>query len=173
MVRTRNLCFLAAFAVLAIAGVFLLLSNRIPPRAGDPTEPVESSSRAEPFPEKVEREIITLPEAEEVIAGLHSGDDDPLGDLERLGHLLYLYRQLVGANPEGGENMLIVESLNGANEKGLRFLPGGNPFVNEQGELVDRWGTPYFFHPVSRDEMEIVSAGPDAELWTEDDVRLP
>ena len=38
------------------------------------------------------------------------------------------------------------------------------------GELVDRWGTPYFFHSVSAEKMEIVSAGPDKELWTDDDV---
>jgi hypothetical protein len=41
--------------------------------------------------------------------------------------------------------------------------------LNDKGELVDRWGTPYFFHQLSRDHMEIRSAGPDKVMWTQDD----
>jgi len=55
----------------------------------------------------------------------------------------------------------------------VRFLPEQAPYLDAEGRLVDRWGTPYFFHPVSGEDMEIVSAGPDAELWTDDDVKLP
>ena len=44
--------------------------------------------------------------------------------------------------------------------------------VNEKGELVDPWGTPYFFHQLSAMEMEIRSAGPDRIMWTEDDLVI-
>ena len=43
-------------------------------------------------------------------------------------------------------------------------------FVHRDGELCDRWGTPFFFHAESAARMEIRSAGPDRRLWTEDDV---
>jgi hypothetical protein len=42
--------------------------------------------------------------------------------------------------------------------------------VNGQGQLIDNWGTPFFFHSLSRNEMEIRSAGPDRRMWTTDDL---
>jgi hypothetical protein len=42
--------------------------------------------------------------------------------------------------------------------------------VNGDGELVDPWGTPYFFHQLSGTDMEIRSAGPDKTMWTDDDL---
>ena len=44
--------------------------------------------------------------------------------------------------------------------------------VNARGELVDNWGTPFFFHSLSRTEMEIRSAGPDHKMWTGDDLVM-
>jgi len=71
----------------------------------------------------------------------------------------------VGTNPEitralGGENPGQVNFLNA--DAGLR--------VNAAGELVDAWGTPFFFHQLSGHEMEIHSAGPDKIMWTADDL---
>jgi hypothetical protein len=37
---------------------------------------------------------------------------------------------------------------------------------------LDRFGTPYFFHPISETRIDVRSAGPDRKLWTEDDVWL-
>jgi len=42
--------------------------------------------------------------------------------------------------------------------------------VNDQGEMIDPWGTPYFFHQISGTQMEIHSAGPDHVMWTSDDL---
>ena len=44
--------------------------------------------------------------------------------------------------------------------------------LNEAGQLLDRFGNPYYFHPVSEQMIEIRSAGPDGKLWTNDDVAL-
>jgi hypothetical protein len=52
-------------------------------------------------------------------------------------------------------------------------LPPDLASIDAQGRLLDRWGTPYFFHAVSRTELEIRSAGPDGKLGTDDDVPLP
>jgi hypothetical protein len=82
------------------------------------------------------------------------------------------YRLRLGENPVG-TNDEITKALAGANSKGVRFLPAEGAHLNAKGELIDPWGTPYFFHQVSRTEMEIRSAGPDRKMWTQDDRVLP
>jgi hypothetical protein len=79
------------------------------------------------------------------------------------------YRLRFGGNPVG-TNADIVKELDGGNPKTARYLPSELKRLNEQGELIDAWGTPYFFHQLSAEEMETRSAGPDRELWTSDDV---
>jgi hypothetical protein len=72
----------------------------------------------------------------------------------------------VGTNPE------IARALAGENPKQIVFLkPDGNR-LNANGELVDPWGTAYFFHQLSGTEMEIRSAGPDKKMWTADDLVI-
>jgi hypothetical protein len=51
------------------------------------------------------------------------------------------------------------------------LIPRGHPAINPDGELCDRWGTPYFFHSESRRRTTIRSAGPDRQMWTADDVE--
>ncbi|HBJ86745.1 MAG TPA: hypothetical protein DDZ88_23395 [Verrucomicrobiales bacterium] len=79
------------------------------------------------------------------------------------------YGSRYGGNPTG-TNAEIVKALNGGNPQGVRFLPQELLRLNAQGELVDRWDTPYFFHQMSAQKMEIRSAGPDKTLWTQDDI---
>jgi len=79
------------------------------------------------------------------------------------------YGNRFGGNP-AGTNAEIVKALNGGNPQGVRFLPPELLRLNAQGELVDRWDTPYFFHQMSADHMEVRSAGPDKTLWTSDDI---
>lgn len=79
------------------------------------------------------------------------------------------FGQRFGGNPVG-TNAEIVKTLNGGNAKGVCYLPQESLRLNEQGELIDSWGTPYFFHQLSAHETEIRSAGPDRILWTGDDI---
>lgn len=79
------------------------------------------------------------------------------------------FRTRMGENPVGS-NAEIMRAVMGGNEAKANLGPPPGQQVNEKGELVDRWGTPYFFHQVSKNSMEIRSAGPDARLWTADDV---
>lgn len=91
--------------------------------------------------------------------------------LENMRTTVRQYGLLFGGNPIG-TNPEITKSLNGDNPKHVNFLgPDGN-HVNEKGELVDPWGTPYFFHQLSAMEMEIRSAGPDKTMWTSDDLVI-
>jgi len=95
-------------------------------------------------------------------------ENEAAADLQRISRLLRDYRTLAGDNPIGS-NAEIVQALAGDNLKHAKILPDELP-RNSSGELVDRWGTPYFFHQLSRNSMEIRSAGSDRRMWTSDDV---
>lgn len=59
----------------------------------------------------------------------------------------------------------------GENPKQLNFISADAGLrVNGKGELIDAWGTPFFFHQLSGEQMEIHSAGPDKLMWTLDDL---
>ena len=78
------------------------------------------------------------------------------------------FRSIAGENPIG-TNAEITKALMGGNRKGAQLGPADPSAINGDGEMVDPWGTPYFFHQISGQIMEIRSAGPDKKLWTEDD----
>jgi hypothetical protein len=79
------------------------------------------------------------------------------------------YASTFGENPVG-TNPEITGALQGDNPKHINFLKQDGNRVNANGELVDPWGTPYFFHQISGHEMEIRSAGPDRVMYTGDDL---
>ena len=75
-----------------------------------------------------------------------------------------------GGDPVG-TNREITSALNGQNPKQVNFIrPEAGLRINDNGELVDPWGTPYFFHQLSAMQMEVRSAGPDKIMWTDDDL---
>jgi len=79
------------------------------------------------------------------------------------------YHALTGENPVG-TNAEIMKAIMGGNPKGAQLGPPEGQTLNANGELIDRWGTPYFFHQLSKDLMEIHSAGPDRRMWNDDDL---
>lgn len=92
--------------------------------------------------------------------------------MENMRAVFRQYSLRFGGNPTG-INREITTALNGGNSKQVVFLDSEDGIrVNARGELVDNWGTPYFFHQLSRTEMEIHSAGPDGKMWTEDDLII-
>lgn len=90
-------------------------------------------------------------------------------DFDKIHLMLRDYRTLAGENPVG-TNAEIMKSVMGDNPKGARLGPPEGGTINEKGELIDRWGKPYFFHQLSKDLMEIHSAGPDGRMGNEDDI---
>jgi hypothetical protein len=61
-------------------------------------------------------------------------------------------------------------ALMGKNPKGINFIRADAGLnVNANGELLDAYGTPFFFHQLSGTVMEIRSAGVDKKMWTFDD----
>ncbi len=117
----------------------------------------------------------------ETVAGLASAPAGPPAPLEftdlppaivlqNMSRVIHKYSVLFGGNPVGN-NVEITRQLTGENPKHLNLLgTDAGPRVNGDGELVDPWGTPYFFHQISGTDMEIHSAGPDRILWTADDL---
>jgi hypothetical protein len=62
-------------------------------------------------------------------------------------------------------------AIRGQNPAHERFLPDHHIALSPDGKLVDRWGTPLFFHALGGGRFEIRSAGPDEKLWTPDDIH--
>jgi hypothetical protein len=97
-------------------------------------------------------------------------DIPPLIVLQNARRAIAQYAQVFGSNPVG-VNSEITAALTGKNPRQINFIPADAGLrINEQGELLDAWGTPLFFHQVSGHEMEIHSAGEDRKLWTFDDL---
>lgn len=92
--------------------------------------------------------------------------------LENTRRAIVNYGSTFGGNPVG-TNPEITAALNGQNPKQIKFIdPDAGLRVNGKGELVDSWGTPFFFHQLSATDMEVRSAGPDKAMWTADDLVI-
>lgn len=62
----------------------------------------------------------------------------------------------------------LFRGKNGAREE---FLPARHVALNDNGQLIDRWQMPLFFHALGSGRYEIRSAGPDKTMWTLDDLQ--
>lgn len=124
--------------------------TRIQPAATPSVAP--SPSQVDPLP----AELANLP---------------PETALENMRSVFRNYASVFAGNPVG-TNLEITQALQGENPKHINFLKEDGNRVNSQGELVDSWGTAYFFHQLSASQMEIRSAGPDRVLYTSDDLVI-
>ena len=105
------------------------------------------------------------------VAGIASATNlAPATILENMRAAIRDYGSMFGGNPVG-TNIEITRALNGDNPKEAKFIRAEAGLrLNGKGELIDSWGTPFFFHQLSGTEMEIRSAGPDKVMWTADDL---
>lgn len=142
-----------------------------PPPAPDPEPEPELPKAVVPPPK-----AISVASIEESPGGPELGELDsgltPATVLENVRSVFRQYYLRFHENPVG-DNAEITQTLRGGNSKQANFLQEEDGMrTNARGELVDNWGTPFFFHSVSRSEMEIRSAGPDHKLWTNDDLVM-
>ncbi|MEM0897514.1 MAG: hypothetical protein AAGJ79_11590 [Verrucomicrobiota bacterium] len=103
---------------------------------------------------------------------LHDPEQDPVEDVQILKSLVGAYREIFRENPIAGENWEVVEALTGRNKYRMVFIEPTHPAIDENGELRDRWKVPYRFHPISKDRMDILSAGEDQQFGTGDDIMV-
>ena len=177
-----------ALTVALGAGILVLLFWNFWPRpASDPKLETEnqkpSSATPNPAPEskiglpsaatgqnpksKIEtspREVSTLADA------LNSPATNIAADLRLVALVLETFRSNFPrtGNPVG-LNSEITATLTGQNSLRLALIPPDHPAITREGELTDRWGSPFFFHAESATHMTITSAGPDKKLHTPDD----
>jgi hypothetical protein len=110
-------------------------------------------------------------EAVEVASRINSPDAAEEEDLESVAALLSYYRLFFKMNPVADDNASVTRALTGSNPSGMILLPPDHPSIDGEGRLLDRWGTPFFFHAMSEKQMEIFSAGPDRKFDTGDDLH--
>jgi hypothetical protein len=103
---------------------------------------------------------------------LHAPDRTGAEDIAVVMNLFTQYRLRFKGYPVGEDNATFVNALSGNNPKRLAFIGRDHLAIDAQGQLLDRWGEPFFFHLIGRDELEIRSAGPDRELYTSDDLLI-
>lgn len=142
-----------------------------PPPTPDPEPEPEPPQPVTPPPKPV-----ALASVDELPEGPRIGEQDsalsPSTVLENVRSVFRQYLLRFHENPVG-DNSEITEALSGRNPKQVNFLqPEDGMRLNSRGQLVDNWDTPFFFHSLSRSEMEIRSAGPDRKLWTIDDLVM-
>ena len=106
-----------------------------------------------------------------VAPGAHAASTppNPQTEAEKVARMVTDYHTLMGENPVG-TNAEIMKEIMGANPHQATLGPPEGQTLNDKGELIDQWGTPFFFHQMSRDVMEIHSAGPDKIMGTADDI---
>jgi hypothetical protein len=92
--------------------------------------------------------------------------------IENMSRAIRQYGQMFGGNPVG-TNPEFAKQLGGDNPKHINFISDDSGMrLNGDGELVDPWGTPYFFHQISGSDTEVRSAGPDRVMYTSDDIVI-
>lgn len=87
--------------------------------------------------------------------------------------ILEFYRMEFGRFPAGQENRDIMNALTGNNPDKLPVFPRKHPRIDARGNLLDAWGNPFIFHPLSSQHLEVRSKGPDREIFTDDDIVAP
>ncbi len=81
---------------------------------------------------------------------------------------LQQYREFVGTYPVGN-NAAIAKALLGRSEKKILILAVRNKSdINDKGEILDPWRTPFRFY-FADNEVMIRSAGPN-KVWEDSDV---
>ncbi len=163
--------YAAALLVLAlVVALALQRSARRPATESAPDRPPAAEAEVHAPAEKD-----SLRPEDRFLARLNAPDLTVEDDLRLVASAFRAYRLFVkdpAGNP-AGTHREIIRALQGRNRARLALLPASHPALNADGELCDRWGTPFFFHALSSERMEIRSAGPDRRMWTDDDVVYP
>lgn len=117
------------------------------------------------------RGVIRVPEMVSLADVLNRGTETAEEDLDILHVLLdSFFKSVAWSGAPAAENVEFTALLRGENAHRLAFISPDHPAVNEKGELLDRWGTPYHFHLEGKGMPQIRSAGEDRRLFTADDV---
>lgn len=177
MLRKNALTIALLVAIVVLLVLFYSGVWRVIPNPPPSTPPARTASLPPlPAPEsKIENPKSKIPPLERstLADSLNSPRTDLAADLRIVLDLVSNFRTNFprDGNPVGS-NAEITAALTGQNKLRLALIPPDHPAINRDGELCDRWGTPFFFHAESGTRMLVQSAGPDKKLHTADDVTL-
>lgn len=151
----------------ALIALLLTVTLRQRDRESEPPKGAES-----PSPSEVTSNDALL--GDEILQDYASPDRSVQEDLQLIQGLIMSVQTLVKNQDPGrmAVNEDVVEVLLGKNPHKKAFLRRDHPALNERGQLIDRWGSPLFFHLEAADRLDVRSAGPDQRLFTEDDCHL-
>ncbi len=82
------------------------------------------------------------------------------------------YATVFGRLPPDADNQKLTAALLGDNSQHLAFLSLKKSEMNDDGEVIDRWGTPLKIVYQGSAGIQITSAGPDRTFGTADDIVL-
>jgi hypothetical protein len=166
-----------------VGALFVLLGGFVYWKAGHigPETPEAGTNVAQPPAQAAHRGSaiaaqtprVAPPERSTLADALNSPTTDIRADLRLVLDIIETFRSNFPqtGNPVG-TNAEITSALVGRNRLRLSLIPIDHLAINKEGELCDRWGTPFFFHAESATRMEVRSAGPDRTMWSNDDVVL-
>jgi hypothetical protein len=174
-IRLRRILLILA-AGLGICGLVLYLLFL---RAAESTGEMlrygvqEGMSRIDAASDAIRRSSRESLPGEQILKTYASLSTRPEDDLQAMAHVFSNLQLLVkGDAPfRMGANEEFAAALMGQNAAKEVFLKAPHACLNEKGQLVDRWGSPLFFHVRDRSRIDIRSAGPDREMWTADDLQ--
>lgn len=119
--------------------------------------------------------LVASPDSSVPLAALSDPAVPPEKKIRRVYELVRSYTMAMKSRDRVplADNADFVRVLTGGNILGVVFLPPDHPSISRQGELLDPWQSPYFFHALAADSWEVVSAGPDRICFNEDDLIFP
>ena len=133
----------------------------------------ESMSRVDEVADAIRRKSSASLPGEHILKNYALPSTRPEDDLHAMAHVFSNLRLLVkGDAPfRMGANEEFAAALMGRNAAKEVFLMAPHACLNAKGQLVDRWGSPLFFHVRNANRIDLRSAGPDGEMWTADDLH--
>lgn len=157
--------------MLVIGGLAAWLSREYT-RVGKPHSPPVIPPAEEKAAGLSKEQRSTIHGGHPLAADLNAQDHAPQRDLEILREMLLAFTTSlkIGYLPPLGDNVDITAALTGRNRRKQIVIPPDHPSIDSKGRLLDRWGTPYWFHPRAADSFDLRSAGPDRKLFTPDDI---
>jgi hypothetical protein len=173
--------FILVFLALAIAATIVFWPSRLPqpkntapPPQPPPAPQLSDLGKPADLFHAVPRTTTNAPEIDaanlQKADSLNSPNHSVQEDLQIIAEFVDLLGK-AGINHSLGDNADITAALTGtqyAGQKGHLFPRQHNALRG--GRLVDRWGTPFWFHANGPGKLEIRSAGPDKQLFTPDDI---
>jgi hypothetical protein len=181
--KRSTFVFAIVLIALAVGGWFWFVITSDTPRSASPqpssSKPVAAPQKPKPAPEVArpappppeppprDRRAID-PEIQKLADRLTDHAQTPLNDLEIVNEFFTMYLKNF-SDLSVGSNEDLTAILTGSNPMQGVLFPADSPMIMN-GQIVDRWGSPYWLHPNSGANVEIRSAGPDKSLFTPDDV---